>query len=366
MSRVVLVTGASGFVGSSVVQQLLENGFHVRGTARGQKAADLRNSFTSFKDRFEVIEITDLNKPSPLPDHALKDLWGFVHVALYAPSSPDESLEDILKGYIDSTRNILKQVEKSGAKHFVYTGTMGAVAEYGHPPGTTYKHTDWNPITIEEALKSNELLLVYAAGKKHAELTVWEWADAHPEVEVATIHPPCVLGPWATGFHLSRPSFPAMTPVFWNFIDPEGYFFFEPEYIDVRDLAKAHVWAMTQARLTSEVGRKRLIVASPHGVDYGRSVELLREERPQLRGRLIKRKPPVFEHDRLSIEFDWVEKVLRMRKEDFYTWEETLLDGIDNYVELEKQWTASGHDFKTPPLLPGLVAPEPEGEKKVD
>jgi len=124
-----------------------------------------------------------------------------------------------------------------------------------------------------------------------------------------------------------------MTPVFWNLIDLEGYFFRAPAYVDVRDLAKAHVRAISQAPPTSEVGRKRLIVPSPHGVDYGRSVDLLRDKRPHLRERLIKRRPPIFDYDRLSIDFDRVEKVLGMRKEDFFTWEE-----VSDRIQILRIW----------------------------
>ncbi|KAL0581924.1 hypothetical protein V5O48_000154 [Marasmius crinis-equi] len=350
MSRIVLVTGASGFLGSAVVKQLLEEGFHVRGTARGQRADDLRKSFTSYNDRFEVVEIADLIEPFPLPEHALKDLWALIHVALYSPKRND-TVQDIVKGHATVTANILEQAEKAKVKHFVCTGTIVAVTNPRGP--LTVKHTDWNPITIEEATKANALLPTYALAKKQAELAVWDWADAHPDVEVACIIPTSILGPWTPGLNLSSPSFSGMTPIFWNFIDPEGHFFRNPVYVDVRDVAKAHVRALTHAPPTSEIGRKRVVISSPHGVDWGRTIDLLREKRPNLNDRLIKREPPVFGFDRSPVEFDWIQKVVGMRKEDFFTWEETLLDGIDNFLELEKQWNANGHGFKTPPLYDG-------------
>ena len=41
-------------------------------------------------------------------------------------------------------------------------------------------------MTKEMALQSNQNGIVYAASKKFAELAVWEWAEAHPDVDVTT------------------------------------------------------------------------------------------------------------------------------------------------------------------------------------
>ena len=41
-------------------------------------------------------------------------------------------------------------------------------------------------MTKEDAFHSNEKWVAYKAAKKHAELAVWEWAEAHPDVDVTT------------------------------------------------------------------------------------------------------------------------------------------------------------------------------------
>ena len=44
-------------------------------------------------------------------------------------------------------------------------------------------------MTKEDALHSGDKTVVYAASKKYAELAVWEWAEAHPHVDVTTSKP---------------------------------------------------------------------------------------------------------------------------------------------------------------------------------
>jgi nucleoside-diphosphate-sugar epimerase len=45
---------------------------------------------------------------------------------------------------------------------------------------------DWNSLTKEDALHSDVKIDVYSVSKKYAELAVWEWAEAHPDVDVTT------------------------------------------------------------------------------------------------------------------------------------------------------------------------------------
>jgi hypothetical protein len=41
-------------------------------------------------------------------------------------------------------------------------------------------------VTKEDALHSDLKQVSFSASKKYAELAVWEWAEAHPDVDVTT------------------------------------------------------------------------------------------------------------------------------------------------------------------------------------
>jgi uncharacterized protein YbjT (DUF2867 family) len=58
----VLVTGASGFIGSWICQILLDAGYAVRATVRSNdKGEYLRNLFANFGNKFEYI-VADMKK----------------------------------------------------------------------------------------------------------------------------------------------------------------------------------------------------------------------------------------------------------------------------------------------------------------
>lgn len=183
---------------------------------------------------------------------------------------------------------------------------------------------------------------MYATSKTLAEKAIWEWADAHPHVEVTTctvvschwlclaltlifpVCPPLIFGPLTEPFYLlPSPDFKAITTnlLIFNLIIPHGAFPFNSFQVDVRDVAKAHVLAL-KSPPTSLVGRKRIIFASPHGVSWKSALQYIGEQRPDLRAGLNAGEPPSDSPDRLPADFARIEQVVGMKKEDFHTFEE--------------------------------------------
>lgn len=200
---------------------------------------------------------------------------------------------------------------------------------------------DWNPVTREFAINAGDNAATYAASKKFAELAVWEWAEAHPHVEVttskstylqnilhntesSTVNPPFLYGPFTANFPIpATPDFDALSTNLniYNLITPGGKFPPRPGYADIRDVARAHVTALDSAP-TSEIGRKRVIFASPYDFNFKNAIELLREKRPQLKDRLITQVPPELPAYRYPVDFERIERVTGLKKGDFHTFEE--------------------------------------------
>lgn len=59
----VLVTGANGYIAIWLVQQLLDQGYAVRGTARSEsKGIHLKETFQKYGDKFEFAVVEDITK----------------------------------------------------------------------------------------------------------------------------------------------------------------------------------------------------------------------------------------------------------------------------------------------------------------
>lgn len=218
---------------------------------------------------------------------------------------------------------------------------------------STDSSEDWNPVTKEEGLSGTlSPMGVYGASKKFAELAVWEWAEAHPHVEVTTstcflrivqaalfsdlrssiVNPPYLFG-GLTPQHRSLISSKAdhsgisTDTLIYGLLFPSGRIIEDVVvYSDVHDIAKLHVKAISaSAKPTKDVGRKRLVVASPNVIDWNAAIETIRRERPELKDRLFNGKKAVSPHPFPNFDFERLEEVLGFKKEDFVPFETVRL-----------------------------------------
>lgn len=109
-----------------------------------------------------------------------------------------------------------------------------------------------------------------------------------------------------------------------------------PQMIDVRDVAKAHILALTSPLTSASpgIGRKRILVGGPNWF-WKDAVELLSETRPQYREKLSDASDAV-RTDVATIDNSRAKEVLGLT--EFVDWKDTVQDTADALMEVLKTW----------------------------
>jgi nucleoside-diphosphate-sugar epimerase len=135
--------------------------------------------------------------------------------------------------------------------------------------------------------------------------------------------PPFVFGPYAPEFYPVSPQNHSSNNFIYGLVHPEEKISWSSAYVDVRDLAKAHVNAL-KSPPTADVGRKRVIIGYPYPLDGKHALEILAEKRPQWKSRLNQRQPPdgTPAPSKFGCDFARIEEVLGIKETEFLTSEQ--------------------------------------------
>jgi len=113
MEKIILVTGATGYIASRLIPRLLDAGYRVRALARDP----LRLKGRAWFNKIEIVQ-ADVTSPSTLPN-AFKD----VHTAYYLIHNMSKG-----QGYtsleLDSARAFASAAEEAGVQHIIYLGGL--------------------------------------------------------------------------------------------------------------------------------------------------------------------------------------------------------------------------------------------------
>ncbi len=122
----ILVTGASGFLGGHLIDELSKKGYSVRGMVRNPaKAGRLRELGVE-------VFYGDLTLHDTLYS-AVKGVDAVVHLAAYYTFVGSKKLYRLVN--VDGTRALAEASLKAGVKRFIYCSTTEAIGPVRNPPG---------------------------------------------------------------------------------------------------------------------------------------------------------------------------------------------------------------------------------------
>ncbi|KAJ5875611.1 NAD(P)-binding protein [Penicillium subrubescens] len=283
-----LVTGANSFVAAHIISALIASGHSVTGSVRRAAAGEeVLEWHPEWNEKFEYVVISDY-ADSGVWDEIFKTnkFDHIVHVA--APMVDDQSNTDYDKNWL------YPAVEGGGActdsqidriSGSINALTMGSPEENA---STIYVNEFWNPITPEKAREAQNAYLSYCSSKKEAEKAVWDFvSSSSPHFSVTVLLPALIFGPpiqpvrGINGLGYSSNVFHSLWNNTYSEVPPTTF----PSYIDVRDLAAAHLRALSNP----EAANRRFLLGGEK-LTYTDIVKTLAElsqsDIPQLEGRL--------------------------------------------------------------------------------
>ena len=295
----VLVTGASGYVGTRLIAALLLDGRQVRATIRSlESEGDVRAAMRRADADDSGLEVVAAELTTD--DGWAEAVAGCeeVHHVASAMAQSDDSDEVIVPAR-DGTLRVLRASRDGGVRRVVLTSSFVAVG-YSPKPGAEYTEADWTDPDMPG-------LPPYPRSKTIAERTAWDFIDREGgDVELVVVNPTFILGPTLTthvrsSLQLTKAMLDGTMPV----VRRQRF-----GVADVRDVADLHIRAMAAP---AAAGKRYLALADGPTISFLEMAHILRERLGPLAERVPTEEAPGPEPPRLIIHNDRAKRELGWR-----------------------------------------------------
>ncbi|KAM1607823.1 hypothetical protein ACFXTH_028538 [Malus domestica] len=267
-TKVVCVTGASGYIGSWLVKLLLQRGYTVRATVRDPndpKKTEHLLSLDGAKERLHLFKAGLLEEGAF--DPVIDGCVGVFHTASPVQLSATDPQAEIVEPAVKGTLNVLKSCAKfPTVKRVVLTSSMSSVS-FSRTPITS-------DMVLDETWYSDPLFCEqnqrwYPLSKILAEEAAWKFAKENG-IDLVSMNPGIVIGP------LLQPTLNGSVELIANIISGIQTPFLNYTFVDVRDVASAHIQVF---EVPSANGRYCLVGQVADGPD---TLQILRQLYPTL------------------------------------------------------------------------------------
>ena len=173
----ILVTGASGFIGQNICEELIKLNWPVCGTVRNSDSLSINNDF-------KYISVGDIG-PKTNWDNALKGIDCVVHCAGKAHEmNNDNDLDTYHLVNTEGTRHLAEKAAEAGVKRLVFLSTVKVNGENIDKINNNKIFTNNDTPDPKDA---------YSISKLEAETILWE-ISSRTDLEVVVVRLPLVYG----------------------------------------------------------------------------------------------------------------------------------------------------------------------------
>lgn len=189
----ILVTGATGLVGSHLILQLLEQGQNVRALYRTEENKKKTKQVFSYYQKeslfFKIDWVQGDINDIPSLEEVFFGIEYVYHCAALVSFDPNDE-EKLRKVNIEGTANIVNFCLDYGVKKLCHVSSIAALGDLLEGETIVTEETEWNP----EVQHSD-----YAISKYGAEMEVWR--GQQEGLQVVVVNPGVILGPifWTEG-----------------------------------------------------------------------------------------------------------------------------------------------------------------------
>jgi len=223
----VLVTGATGFLGTNITHGLIEQGYKVR-------AFGLPGSTTKYIEHDDVeIVLGDITIPESI-QKAAEGVDILIHVA-GDTSFWKKLFKRQRKINVEGVRNVMDAALKSKVQKVIHTATVDSIGY--NPNGLADEHWDDDPENYNYANTGYN----YADTKREGEKIVFDYAE-NKGLDVTIINPGSMMGPYDYTLQFGR--------LFMDLRDGKvlGILPGGAPFAHVEEVAKAHITAIDKGK----------------------------------------------------------------------------------------------------------------------
>ncbi|CUM63813.1 uncharacterized protein PRCAT00001397001 [Priceomyces carsonii] len=279
----ILISGATGFIGAHCVGQLLQKNFKVKALSRSLEKYEMLKAEVPDTKRhlLTCVLLSDILKYDDLLI-AVKDCDGILHLASPFTYSVTDFRKQLMEPAVIGTTNILKAaLLEPKIKKVVITSSFAAVydSSKGEQPNTVLTEKDFSPLTWEDGISTKDPKVAYRASKIVAERAAWDFLKReNPNFSISVLCPTMVFGPlYSIRLLKSVSELNFSNTIIWKVLNSSSSEDLIPPtrgpvWVDVRDLALAHVRALVEP-----IAANQRYLVSAGNYDNQEIADILRE-----------------------------------------------------------------------------------------